>query len=79
MATTVGRFIYEDGTLTGPAEYMRERGDARLAKIVAGEDVVFNFGAMSGRGDTITLVLVSLQTDYAGWLGTRELLSRGSV
>jgi hypothetical protein len=75
--TTVGEFTYEDGTVTGPAEYMKERGNTRLKKILDGEDHVFNAGArFSPMTSTEKLVLVSLQTDYAGWKGTRELLKR---
>ena len=74
---TVGAFTYEDEVVTGPAEYMRERGNARLAKILAGEDTVFNAGCQFSPGsDTATLVLTSLQTDYANWLGSRSLLER---
>ena len=35
---TVGRFTFnaEDGTVSGPAEYMREQGNARIAQIERG-------------------------------------------
>lgn len=76
--TTVGAFTYADGTVTGPAEYMDERGEARLAKMLAGEDTVFNAGVRFHGGDTATLVLVSLQTDFAAWKGMRELKGASS-
>lgn len=81
----VGAFVYEDGSVTGPAEYMREQGFARIRKIEAGEDVVFNIGV--GRGTPAgswlqadgpqspspeVALLVSLQTDYAGWKGAKD-------
>lgn len=81
----VGAFVYENGSVTGPAEYMSEQGFARLAKIEAGDDVVFNVGM--GRSpypgswlqvdgpqspNFETAVLVSLQTDYAAWKGARD-------
>ena len=35
---TVGRFTFNpaDGTVSGPAEYMREQGNARIAQIEKG-------------------------------------------
>ncbi len=73
----VGAFEYDTTTnsLVGPAEYMRERGDARLARIAAGQDTVFNYGSGRPGASTVTLTLVSLQTDYAAWRGTRDLLA----
>jgi len=73
---TVGAFTYnrETGEVSGPEEYMRERGFARIARIEAGQDVVFNMGCTRSP-NVETAVLVSLQTDYAGWKGTRQLLN----
>lgn len=73
---TVGRFSYnrETGEVSGPEEYMRERGFARIARIESGNDVVFNMGCVHSP-NVETAVLVSLQTDYAGWKGTRQLLN----
>lgn len=72
---TVGRFSYDDeaGTVSGPAEYMREKGNARLADIEAGRDVVFNMTA-SYSPDIVTAILVNLQTDFAGWVGMRQFI-----
>ena len=72
MAKTVGAFKYEDGAVFGPADYMREQGNDYLDKIEAGNCAVFNYGAMTGKGDTVTLVLVALQTNYAGWKGMQQ-------
>jgi len=76
MVKTVGQFTIDTETceITGPAAYMEEQGNARLKAILAGEDVVFNMGATRSP-DVFTAVLVSLQTDYAGWKGTRQLLA----
>lgn len=71
---TVGQFTYANGQLSGPAEYMREQGNARVDSILAGTDVLFNMGR-EFQPDSVTLLLVTLQTDYAGWKGTRELLA----
>ncbi len=68
----VGRFELEDGILSGPAQYMKERGDALVDAICAGEDVIFNTTAHLSP-DVETAVLVRLQTDYAGWLGIKQV------
>ncbi len=70
---TVGRFYIEDGALYGPALYMQEQGDAKLAGILAGTDTVFNMTAHYSP-DLETAILVALQTDYAGWAGARQLI-----
>lgn len=79
----VGAFKYdpEAKSLAGPADYMRERGDAKLEEILAGKSAVVNAGfsvAAEGKHATETLVLVALQTDYAGWLGLKRLAGMGS-
>ena len=71
MTKTVKRFTITDGVLSGPAEYMREQGDAKLARILAGNDTVFNMTAQFSP-DMETAILVALQTDFAGWLGMRQ-------
>lgn len=68
---TVGAFTLEGGALSGPAEYMREQGDALVAKCLAGESVVFNVG-LTRSPDAETALLVTLQTDYAGYLGMKR-------
>ncbi len=76
MATVkVGKFELTDGVLSGPAQYMAEQGNAKLARILAGEDVVFNVGLSRSPSVAIAL-LVALQTDYAGWLGLKQVQSR---
>jgi nucleoside-specific outer membrane channel protein Tsx len=74
---TVGRFSYDPttGTVSGPAAYMAERYETRMAQINAGRDTVANMGFARG-SDTVLAVLVSLQTDYAAWAGMREFNSR---
>ena len=71
---TVGAFEIRDGALYGPAEYMREQGNDKVERILAGNDVVFNVGCVKSP-DVETALLVALQTDYAGWKGTRQLLA----
>jgi hypothetical protein len=73
MTKTVGRFTIDGETISGPAEYMREQGNARLDRILAGKDTVFNLSSHLSP-DVETAVLVALQTDFAGWLGAREML-----
>jgi len=74
---TVGKFTYCADTemVEGPAEFMREKGRKVMADIAAGRDVVFNMTATKSP-DAVTAVLVRLQTVYAGWRGTKELVDR---
>lgn len=73
MATrTCGRFTLNDeGILTGPADYMNEQGNARVDRILAGQDTMFNMTAHLSP-DVETAILVALQTDFAGWLGFKQ-------
>ena len=68
----VGRFELEDGILSGPAQYMAERGDTLVDAIFAGEDMIFNTTAHLSP-NIETALLVRLQTDYAGWLGMKQV------
>lgn len=74
-ARTVGRFTYDPATgmVQGPADYMH--GDSyrrRMAAIQAGTDTVAGFSYSQNR-DVVSAILVSLQTDYAAWLGFQEI------
>ncbi len=66
--------IDEEGHLYGPKQYMEEQGNAKLRKILDGKDEVFNMTAHLSP-DAETALLVHMQTDYAGWLGFRQMLS----
>jgi len=74
MRKTVGQFYTEDGSLFGPAEYMREQGNAKLDDILAGTDAAFNI-CVGFSPDVETAILVAMQTDYAGWIGARLLIA----
>jgi hypothetical protein len=75
-ATTVGRFKYEGGQISGPAEYMNGAGDVKLEKILSGNDLAYNTMIVASPGtDPVTMILTALQTDFAGWLGQRELIA----
>ena len=67
----VGEFTYENGTVSGPAQYMTEKGNAKVEDILAGRSAVFNYGVGLPGANPAQLVLVALQTDYAGWRGMR--------
>ena len=67
----VGQFTYEDGILCGPKEYVEEKGNSLLDRILAGEDTIFNM-TNDQSPDIETAILVRLQTDYAGWLGSKH-------
>jgi hypothetical protein len=72
MKKVVGQFVIENGVLTGPAQYMHERGNSKLAEIESGMDCVFN-ASLEHSPDVETGILVAMQTDYAAWLGAKEL------
>ena len=75
MDQTAVTITVTDGKLivSGPAEYMRTRGNAVLSDIEAGRNTVFNYGCTQcPASDTCALIRVALQTDYAGWLGMRK-------
>lgn len=75
MTKTVGHFSIDGDVLTGPAEYMQQQGDARLASILAGTDLLYNYAIEHDLSpDRETAILVSLQTAYAAWAGLRDLL-----
>lgn len=72
----VGHFSFDetDGTVSGPESYMKDWGNTRLRSIEAGNDVVVSMGYQQNPNvDIITLILVSLQTDYAAWKGLQTL------
>jgi len=69
----VGVFEIRDGALYGPAQYMKDQGDVKLAGILSGKDAAFAICAPMSP-DIETAILVALQTDYAGWKGLRQLL-----
>ena len=72
----VGRFTWENGTVVGPKEYMEERGAELCREIEAGRNVVVNAAfTVAGVTNVIQAVLVAFQTDYAAWVGGRQLLN----
>ena len=73
MAIVVGQFSLEGNEINGPGGYMEERGFDLIDKIEAGQDVIFNMTAHLSPSVEVA-ILVRLQTDYAGWLGQRQLL-----
>jgi len=72
-----GRFIYNAATnsLEGPADYMADKGDAKVARMLAGTDAGFNalLACAPTGSDPVMILLVALQTDFAGWLGAKQL------
>ena len=66
---TVGSFTYDPTTSTieGPAAYLNSAEYAEvIRKIKRGDDPC---GAFHFSPDAITALLVTIQTDYAGWHG----------
>ncbi len=70
----VGPFELNDGILRGPADYMREHGNALVDAIFAGQDTIYNTTAHLSP-NVETAILVRLQTSYAGWLGMKQVES----
>lgn len=71
----VGRFTFdcETKSLRGPAAYMADGGPDRvLARIAAGTCSSFTHNPYR-ESHPIRSALVSIQTDYAGWIGLRTL------
>ena len=73
----VGSFTYDldTGSITGPAEYVRERLDAYIAEVARGQNAwLFAFAPAGQRMEQT--VLVGIQTDYAAFRGARETFAR---
>lgn len=80
MKTTVGQFTFdpETSTVSGPAEYMRSDEYKRcIAEIEVGASAVFRAGVEYSPSVEVAL-LVTIQTDYAGWLGMQTFRSVAS-
>lgn len=69
----IGEFEYRDGAVYGPKVYMLEQGKTKLDSIMSGQAAGFN-AMLAARPDIspVQMVLVALQTDYAGWIGMRQ-------
>ena len=77
---TVGRFrVWFDNyprgaNVEGPSSYLATaRFDKRLSEIATGRDVVANESIRQTANPALATAL-SLQVDYAAWLGDQELL-----
>lgn len=69
--TTVGKFTFDtaDSTVSGPADYIRSAEYARcIASIEGGTNPTFR-AAVEHSPDFVTALLVTIQTNYAGWHG----------
>lgn len=77
---TVGNFSYDPTTnaLSGPVLYMQERGNGFVDNALRGRSASFNtmLGACRHGQDPLRTLLVALQTDYAGWVGQRQVLAQ---
>ncbi len=70
---TVGQFsLDENYILSGPTLYMNEQGNALTDQILAGMDTIYNTTRHLSP-NMETAILVRLQTDYAGWLGMKQI------
>ena len=71
MKTTAGKFTIDGNIIEGPEDYMKEKGNTLIDKILAGNDTIFNMTAHYSPS-TEMAVCVRLQTDYAGYLGMKQ-------
>lgn len=73
MSNFTGKnFSIENGTLSGPDNYMTERGNAQIDKVLAGE--IPSFAIFLENTPTVEQALVVwLQTDYAAYLGDKQI------
>lgn len=82
QATTVGQFTFNpsDSTVQGPAEYMRSDEYRRcITGIESGTNPTFS-AAMQHSPNFETALLVTIQTNYAGWHGLQVFnRSRGAA
>tara|TARA_Y100000310_G_scaffold126272_1_gene125024 strand:- start:1122 stop:1484 length:363 start_codon:yes stop_codon:yes gene_type:complete len=77
MKYTAGRFtVGDDGSVSGPADYM-EAHEGRITEVIV-DSAAFRYGAANIDGPTLRLAAVALQTHYAGWAGSRDLLRMGA-
>lgn len=73
MTKKVGEFELDDKkNLWGPAEYLKDQGDKFIKEIMSGKSVVFSAGLIYSP-DAETALLVALQTDYARYLGMKQV------
>jgi hypothetical protein len=63
---TYGPFRFDDLGVTGPKDYLEQRGLALLDAILSGEDAGYDLG---GHPDEETAVLGQLDEDFQLWLG----------
>lgn len=69
----IGKFEFKEGAVYGPKDYMLQQGNTKLDAILAGQAAGFN-AMLAARpdADPVQMVLVALQTDYAGWVGMQQ-------
>ena len=72
MQTTAGKFTIDGDSIQGPGDYMTEKGNALLDKILDGKDTIFNMTSHLSPNIEMA-VCVRLQTDYAGWMGMKQV------
>jgi len=81
MLISIGEFTAdknvqtEDLSISGPKSYMDERYEQVMKDIADGQSAVFNMAGMRGV-PTTQAILVTLQTDYAGWVGMKDFERR---
>ena len=69
---TAGNFKIEGNSIEGPGDYMKEKGNALLDNILSGKDTIYNMTYHLSPSLEMA-VCVRLQTDYAGYLGMKQV------
>lgn len=78
--TTVGQFTFDSATseVSGPADYIRSDEYARcIRSIENGTNHTFRAGMEHSPSLEVAL-LVTIQTNYAGWYGLKTFNARGA-
>jgi len=72
----VGEFTFDGQYVTGPKDFMESESWRHLREQIAhGQNAVLNYAISSGQSPSVEVaLLVTIQTHYAGWRGTRDFL-----
>lgn len=68
--------VSSDLNVSGPADYMNSRFPALKAEIESGNSYLFNYSIRYKGLSLQSALSITVQTDYATWHGTNQLLSK---
>ncbi len=67
----VGSFAIQNGTFSGPLNYLEDRGYLLLDAILEGRDEGYN-RIVPTSPNVETAILIRLQSDYEVWIGSSD-------